>query len=59
MAAPVDPPGWPTLPLAATLAVLLAITPAWIAPEPPDRIAPTPRRDAASPAAADREAVLA
>lgn len=37
MAAPVDPPGWPTLPLAVSIALLLAITPAWTAPPPPDR----------------------
>lgn len=59
MSAPVDPPGWPTLPLAATVAVLLAIVPAWIAPEPPDRITPTTAPDAGLRADSDREAVPA
>jgi hypothetical protein len=59
MSAPVDPPGWPTLPLAATVAVLLAIVPAWIAPEPPDRITPTTAPDAGLRADSDREVVPA
>lgn len=56
MAAPVDPPGWPTLPLAAAAAVLIAIIPAWIAPLPPDRTSDTaappliPRERTAVPA---------
>ncbi len=33
----VDPAQWPELPLAASLAVLAALIPAWLTPPPPDR----------------------
>lgn len=33
----VDPAEWPQLPLLPTLAVLCAMLPAWLTPEPPDR----------------------
>lgn len=37
----VDPARWPELPLAASLALLLALTPAWLTPAPPDRLTPS------------------
>lgn len=40
--APVDPPGWPPLPLVAVAAIGLATTPAWTSPPlPPGHAAPT------------------
>ena len=36
----VDPAEWPQLPLLPTLAVLSAMLPAWLTPEPPDRGTP-------------------
>lgn len=38
LATSVDPAQWPELPLAPTLAVLLAAAPAWITPPPPDAV---------------------
>lgn len=37
----VDPAQWPELPPAASLALLLALTPAWLTPTPPDRLPPS------------------
>jgi energy-coupling factor transport system permease protein len=39
LATSVDPAEWPELPLLPTIAVLCAMFPAWLAPEPPDRSA--------------------
>ncbi|MDO8309180.1 MAG: energy-coupling factor transporter transmembrane component T [Actinomycetota bacterium] len=46
--APVDPPGWPTLPLVAVLVIGLAATPAWTAPPLPPGHAASARAEPAA-----------
>jgi energy-coupling factor transport system permease protein len=54
LAPSVDPLVWPTLPILATVGVLLGALPAWAAPEPPALVAVTPSAGSDAEDEADR-----